>query len=335
MTLASQRHDDVSGIDAASASHYKLQCPRCSAALGVLPETGPRVDAVLNCSNCLLRIRSDRGIWRTLSPERESRYERFMAEYQIVRQKEGRGSNSAEYYVALPYRDVTGNNQSQWTIRGRTFRYLERNVLSKLERAHPDGMDVLDMGAGNGWLSYRLALRGHRPVAVDLLVNDTDGLGAAAHYRTTLPYLFPRFQAELDRLPFADDQFDCAIYNASFHYSENYERTLKEALRCVRSGGTVIVCDTPWYKDDRSGRQMVEERRAAFLAKFGFPSDGIASREYLTDRMLINLERRCGIRWRVETPFYGIRWALRPLLARLRGRREPSRFRIYLAEVRK
>jgi SAM-dependent methyltransferase len=258
-----------------------------------------------------------------------------MTEYQIVRQKEGRGSDAAEYYLALPFRDITGRNQSQWTIRARTYRYLEEKLLPRLERKSSEGMDVLDLGAGNGWLSYRLALRGHRPVAVDLLVNDTDGLGAAAHYRDALGGLFPRFQAELDRLPFADSQFDCAIFNASFHYSEDYIQTLREAIRCLRPGGSVIVCDSPWYADERSGQQMLEERRAAFIARFGFPSDGMASMEFLTDRILMRLERHFDIRWRVQTPFYGIRWSMRPWMAKLRREREPSRFRIYVAEVMK
>jgi hypothetical protein len=43
---------------------------------------------------------------------------------------------------------------------------------------------VLDVDAGIGWLSYRLPKRGHRPLAVDLLDNDSDGFGAARHYFT-------------------------------------------------------------------------------------------------------------------------------------------------------
>jgi SAM-dependent methyltransferase len=317
------------------ARSYSARCPRCGNALGNFPEIGPRVDAVLTCTKCSFRLRSDHGIWSALPLDRQTRFGRFIAEYQIVRQKEGRGSKATEYYTALPYRDLSGNNQSQWKIRARTYRHLEKHILPHLDRLHPKGAEVLDLGAGNGWLSYRLALRGHHPAAVDLLVNDMDGLGAAVHYESVLPRLFPRFQAEFDHLPFADNQFDCAVFNASFHYSEDYECTLKEAIRCVRNGGFVIVCDSPWYSDERSGRQMVEERKNTFTAKFGFPSDSLSSKEYLTDSILISLERRCGIQWGVEVPYYGIAWSLRPLLARVRRRREPSRFRIYIAEVRK
>ena len=48
--------------------------------------------------------------------------------------------------------------------------YFERHVL----RANTP-LDLLDLGAGCGWMSYRLASRGHRPVAVDIL---TDGRSA-------------------------------------------------------------------------------------------------------------------------------------------------------------
>jgi SAM-dependent methyltransferase len=196
-------------------------------------------------------------------------------------------------------------------------------------------MNVLDLGSGNGWLSYRLALRGHQPVAVDLLTNDQDGLGAAKHYREHLPELFPRFQAELDHLPFVARQFDLAIFNASLHYSEDYEQTLREAIRCLRPRGTVIIADSAWYRREESGRQMLAERRQAFVSQYGFASDGMRSLEYFTDERLLTLEKRLGLRWQIHSPFYGLRWAMRPLIARLRGRREPSRFRIYVAEITK
>jgi hypothetical protein len=79
---------------------------------------------------------------------------------------------------------------------------------------------------------------------------------------------------------------------------------------------------------------MLSERRDSFVARYGFASDSVESLEYLTDDRLRDLERCFGIRWKVISPFYGMRWALRPLMARLAGRREPSSFRIYVAEVK-
>jgi hypothetical protein len=93
----------------------------------------------------------------------------------------------------------------------------------------------------------------------------------------------------------------------------------------------VIVCDTPWYSKEDSGQKMVGERRATFLRNYGTSSASIESQEYLTDERLKSLESRLGVRWKTYAPNLGLKWALRPLLAKLRNRREPARFRIYVA----
>ena len=311
----------------------RLRCPQCGDPLGVLSQQEFPQEFLHSCGTCYFQMLNDRGIWRALPPQRAAYFERFMREYQTVREAEGRGSDSSAYYLALPYRDLSGRNSQQWAIRAQTYRYLERTLFPQIESRVARDLKVLDLGAGNGWMSYRLAARGHSPVAVDLLISERDGLAAATHFRESLTRLFPLFQAELDRLPFADNQFDLAIFNASFHYSEDYVETLGEAIRCLRPGGTVILADTAWYNRERSGRQMLAERQKAFTERYGFPSDAITSREFLTDARLADLEQHFGIRWKTYSPFYGLRWAMRPLLAKFKGKREPSRFRIYAAEV--
>src|SRR5262249_22714598 len=133
------------------------------------------------------------------------RRRRFLADYLKIRRAEGRGSDDPAYYHALPYRDLTGRFDAQWQMRGRTYRYFESHVLAPLERDHP--LDVLDLGAGCGWLSYRLALRNHRPVALDILTDCHDGLQAARHYQDRP---FPCMESDFDRLPFASATFDLA-----------------------------------------------------------------------------------------------------------------------------
>jgi hypothetical protein len=75
--------------------------------------------------------------------------------------------------------------------------------------------------------------------------------------------------------------------------------------------------------------KMVSERHAAFLQRHGTSSDSIRSLEFLTDERLRTLEEQLSIQWTAYSPQYGLRWEMRPLMARLRGRREPSTFRIY------
>lgn len=272
-------------------------------------------------------MRISSGIVHALPPERLAHYARFIEEYERIREAEGRGSEGEHFYLNLPYKDISGRNGKQWYIRARSYDYLMSHVL----KGNSDGERILDLGAGNGWMSYRLGLAGYRPVAVDLLANDRDGLGAAAHYQKHLPEPFPRFQAESAWLPFQDEQFDTVIFNASFHYSEDYTSTLHEALRCTKKGGAVIISDTPWYSCEESGRQMVSQRRAAFSQHYGTASDSLNSLEYLTDERLRALEKELSLKWVVHSPWYGLKWLMRPLMARLYMKREPSRFRIYVA----
>jgi len=71
---------------------------------------------------------------------------------------------------------------------------------------------------------------------------------------------------------------------------------------------------------------MVAERHADFDRRFGTRSDALPSIEYLTWDRLDDLARELNIRWQRFPTWYGWRWALRPWVARLKRRREPSCF---------
>jgi len=248
--------------------------------------------------------------------------QRFVEDYLRIRRAEGRGSDDPEYYRALPYRDLSGKLDAQWKMRGKTYRYFEQRLLG----GRP--LDLLDLGAGCGWLSYRVQARGHRPVAVDLLTDDRDGLGAARHY----PW-FPRFEAEFERLPFQDATFDVAVYNASLHYSSNYFKTLAEARRCLRTGGRIIVLDSPVYRLREHGEAMRRERHERFLAEYGTESDHVRSIEYLDLATIDELARELKIEWRIHKPWYGLAWHTRGLRAKLKRTRPPSKFWILEGKI--
>jgi SAM-dependent methyltransferase len=182
-------------------------------------------------------------------------------------------------------------------------------------------------------MSYRLACRGHRPIAVDLRTDERDGLGAARHYGAR-GFVFPRFEAEFDRLPFGDGQFDLAVFNAAFHYATDAEEVLREAVRCLKGSGRVVIMDTPIYRRTADGERMRAERRREFLERYGLRSDALASIDFLDDAAIAALGARLGIEWEARTPWYGLAWIARPWRARLAGRRPPSRFAILVGKVR-
>ncbi|HSD83686.1 MAG TPA: class I SAM-dependent methyltransferase [Anaerolineae bacterium] len=303
-------------------NELNFACPSCRVPLTRLSATQRRCPADHTIYEC------HDGIWRFLTPDRQAYFDRFMHEYQMVRQAEQRGSRDAAYYRALPFVDLSGRFTSDWRIRARSFNTLQRKVLQPLEQAAKRPLRAIDLGAGNGWLSYRLAQRGHKVAAIDLLTNSLDGLGAYVHYDAA----FTPVQAEFDRLPFSENQIDLIIFNASLHYSTHYETTLCEALRVLHPQGQLIILDSPVYRSADSGLQMVREREAAFTRAYGFPSNALASENYLTDQRLHDLAETLHLHWKFVRPFYGWRWLWRPLTARLRRRREPARFAVIVGQ---
>lgn len=235
----------------------------------------------------------------------------FLEQYGRIRAAEGRGSSNEAYYRSLPFVD-----DPQWRIRAATFRYFVRRILPM------QPCRILDLGAGNAWLSNRLAERGHSPVAIDIFRDHRDGLDATRHYVTK----FPRVEAEFDNLPVASGQFDLAVFNASLHYSADYVRTLAEARRCLRAGGRLVILDSPVYKLRAHGEAMRSERQQLFERQYGFRSEAMRSIEFLDESMLVDLAQQLRLTWTIHRPWYGVAWHLRPVIARLKNRRPPSRF---------
>ena len=289
-----------------------LVCPRCHA---LLDETDPLTRC---CPQDGLIFHRVEGIWRMLLPERGEVFSRFIRDYEIVRRSEGRGSADGTYYRTLPY-----HSSPDWRIRSKSFDVFVRKVLAPMEIGSKS-LDIIDLGAGNGWLSNQLALRGHNLTAVDLTVNDFDGLGCHRFYASH----FTPVQAEFDFLPVPEKAMDVVLFNASFHYSVNYRTTLVESLRILKDPGVIVLLDSPVYHDPESGRRMVNEREAQFTRKYGFPSDNLQSGNYLTYARLQGLARELNVSPEILTPSYGLRWALRPVIARLLGRREPAKFHV-------
>lgn len=268
------------------------------------------------------------GIWHFLSHEQQIHYQQFIEEYERVRKEEGRASTNTSFYRALPFCDLNGHFTESWKIRAVSYLALTGRIISTMMGELGRSLRVVDLGAGNGWLSNRLTEGGHRLVAADLTINEFDGLGACKHYETK----FEKIQAAFAQLPLPDSHCDLVIFNASFHYSEDYRRTIAEAFRILDLGGKLVILDSPIYHDPTSGEAMVRERETWFESTFGFRSNALASEQFLTFERIDRLAHEFQIKWKFIKPYYGLKWHLKPLLAKLRGSREPAKFILLVGE---
>ena len=276
----------------------------------------------LHCRDCRLSFEELEGIRGFLPPSRRQRLDRFIHEYETIRKAEGREFSPAEYR-ALPFLKAPSRRSAEWEIRAATFRTFQ-STLQEWKRERSEPLRACDLGAGNCWLSNRLALEGLQVAAVDLVKNSCDGLGCRCYYSS----VFVCVEAEFDRLPFQGDQFDLAVFNASLHYSTDCRITLEEALRVLHPEGKIVVLDSPVSRDAQSGEQMVKERERHFERTYECPSNSLQSEHFLTFERLDDLAAELGLTWQRLRPAYGFKWRLQQWKESLFGSREPATFLI-------
>ena len=255
---------------------------------------------------------------------------RFRGAYAAHRASEGRGSSAVDA-LTLPY--VTeGALVRQWAVRARSFECFQRRVLRPAQRradvAAAGALRVLDLGAGNGWLAHRATLAGAEALALDVRDDGVDGLGAAPRDSA-----FARVAASFEAIPLRDASFDIVVFNASLHYAEDLGRALGEARRVVRTGGRIVVLDSPFYRSAQHGEAMMRAKREDAERRFGARADALmalAVVEYLTRDRLAAASRGLGLApWRRYRVLYPLWYELRAVRAALRGERPPSRFDVW------
>ncbi len=99
-----------------------------------------------------------------------------------------------------------------------------------------DGLDVVELGCGTGYVSAWLARRGARPVGLDASGRQLATLAAPAEFGLG----FPLVHGDAERAPLRDGSFDLAIseYGAAI-WCDPY-RWIPEAARLLRPGGRLV-----------------------------------------------------------------------------------------------
>jgi len=295
----------------------RFACPECGSGVATTEE------ACVLCGTCGRRFEQRNGVWRFLTAARAAQLERFVRQYRQVREQEGQRRTDAEYYRRLPSVAASNPHAGTWRIRRETYHHLLGHVLA----AGPLPLHVLDLGAGSGWLSHRLASLGHRPVALDAIDDEVDGLGAARHFTTP----FPVVQADFDALPFAPGQFDLVVFNGSLHYTPDIATTLERAHRMLAEGGALVVMDSPMFHADRDGAAMIADEIQRFTLDCGLADARSQGIGYLTFATLARIAERLQLRPDFVPSRGPLAWRVRRRLARVRLRRSPAAFGLWVA----
>ncbi len=266
------------------------------------------------------------GIWPLLTPAQAAAHARCLHDYAAVRASEGwarpepdsdLGPNAA-YYLALPDWDVSGYYPATW--RRRRLNYYA--MLAVLER-QAGSLRLLDLGAGNGWMSNRLAKRGHQLCALDLSLDARDGLAVGRVYFARESQRFARVQADAQQLPLATTQFDAVIANASLHYLGDLAASLREAGRVLKPGGLLLILDSPCYPDQAAGETALAQLRS-YYEQFKLPALDYRPGYVVRERLVGDLQAAGFALAGWQGPFAGVESGLLAWWRKLRGKPAPS-----------
>jgi len=160
-----------------------------------------------------------------------------------------------------------------------------------------EGLDVIELGCGTGYMSAWLGRRGTRPAGLD---NSVAQLAIARQLQKRFGLRFPLIHASAEQAPFADASFDLAVseYGASI-WCDPFA-WIPEAARLLRPGGQLIFLVSSFLLmltvPDEDGRPATDRllRPSLGMHRFEWPDDESVE-FHLSHGDMIRLLRRCGL----------------------------------------
>ncbi|HYJ38931.1 MAG TPA: class I SAM-dependent methyltransferase, partial [Chitinophagaceae bacterium] len=184
----------------------------------------------------------------------------FVHFYLTLRDKENR-IYSDQQLTKLPSIDPSHPHASEWVIRERSatelFVYLR--LLDK-------GLDILEIGCGNGWLSNKLATIPRSNVTgIDVNGVELEQAKRVFGDSNNLRFLHGDIRNGL----LENELFDIIVFAASIQYFENLQEILLCAIHHLNSRGCIHIIDSCFYNAGEVNN--ARKRSKSYFNKIGFP----------------------------------------------------------------
>ncbi len=159
-----------------------------------------------------------------------------------------------------------------------------------------DGLDVVELGCGTGYISAWLDRRGARPVGLD---NSGRQLATAKAFQDEFDLRFPLVHGDAERPPFADACFDLAVseYGAAI-WCDPYT-WIPEAARILRPDGRLVFLGHSYlamltFPEEDLPASETLQRDHFGMHRFEWPAEDDSVEFALPHGEMIRLLRRCG-----------------------------------------
>ena len=249
----------------------ELRCPSCGAALRY-PATTCGAGHTFAC---------DGGVLSLLTDDERSFFDARDAA--LVRFREAAGLRRTDFdFDRLPHFAAA---HPEWAARCSDLDMLTALLPRKT------GLDVLDIGSSNGWLSNHLCRDGHRVTAIDLFADDAAGLGAVRRY----PRTWATIRTDVERPDRVASRYDVVVLNHGVHFLRDPVALVAACKRRVQPRGLLVVLGLRIFADPRRRIADVRAIQRRTVALSGTDILNLPTRGYL-DRGDGRALRQIGLR---------------------------------------
>ena len=180
--------------------------------------------------------------------------------YFNLRQKEGRVYTDKEL-AYLPLAPSSHPHYKEWKIRQRSATRLV-NYLRKKQSP----LQILEVGCGNGWLSYMLAsVRETTVTGLDINVAELRQAQRVFGRVPNLKFIYADIHSEILK----HENFDCIVLAACIQYFPSLSSLLKDLSYLLRQDGEIHILDSPFYKPGEIA--AASKRSDEYYRGIGFP----------------------------------------------------------------
>lgn len=195
------------------------------------------------------------GVYQLMVPAYKLKLEDFLASFDDYRKTVHLLINENNVNE-LP--NVTFDS-SIWKLRAYDLELITKIIASE------KSLNILDLGAWNGWLSHQLAAKGHHVTAIDYFMAPFDGLQTVVYYNN--PFL--AVQANVNDLSFLKKQYDVIVINRCYPYFEDIQTQIDALKKLLNDNGTIIITGLNSFKNPASIIKNLQVSDNNFNEKYG------------------------------------------------------------------
>ena len=161
----------------------------------------------------------------------------------------------------LPNMPVSHPHYEEWLAR----KWSSSKLIGYLG-AQNKPLRILEVGCGNGWLSFQLSkLKNSRVVGQDINFTELQQAARVFNGYTKLRFIYGDMFSGI----LSDRRFDTIVFAASIQYFSSLQKILELSLDRLNPGGEIHIIDTHFYKP--SELTVAKQKKETYYRSLGFP----------------------------------------------------------------